>query len=173
MKRLFPALLLILCLICGIAAAETDTEVIEINWSDYEGILTQNLPGKIVEMDNYTFKYYLPDALTKTDAEGYEFYYKSSDGYEYAAQVTELAAEYTNDELNGYAKSLSANSAFDRVTKILVNGLNAVIFTTTGENPVACCSFEVEGGQLMTFYFSPAGTAEDFALATAFFAGIQ
>ena len=173
MKKLIPAFLLILCLICGIAAAETDTEVIEINWSDYEGLLTESLPGKIVEMDNYNFKYYLPDVLTKADVEGFEFTYTSPDGYVYAAQATELPAEYTNDELNGYVKSLLANSKFDRVSKILVNGLDAVISTTTDEKPVACCSFELQGGELMTFYFSPAGTAEDFALATAFFAGIQ
>ena len=67
MKKILPAFLLILCLICGIAAAETASDVTVLNWSDAEETLKANLPGKIVEMDNYTFKYYEIDSFTKQD----------------------------------------------------------------------------------------------------------
>lgn len=169
MKKILPAFLLILCLICGIAAAETATEVPELKWADVEETFAKNLPGKIVEMDNYTFKYYLPDALAKEDREGYEFYYKSSDGYAFAAK----AAEFAEDALDDYAKSLSTDSDFEGVTKVVLNGLDAVIYKTTGENQVACCSIEVEGGQLMTFYYGPTATADDYTFAVALFSGIQ
>ena len=169
MKRLLPAFLLILCLICGIAAAETDAEVPELNWSEVEETFAKNLPGKIVEMDNYTFKFYLPDALAKEDREGYEFYYKSSDGYAYAAKP----AEFAEDALDDYVKSLSTDSDFEGVTKVLLNGYDAVVYKTTGENQVACCSIEVEGGQLMTFYYGPITSADDYTSAIALFTGIQ
>lgn len=169
MKRLLPALLLILCLICGIAAAETAEEVPELNWSEMEETFAKNLPGKIVEMDNYTFKFYLPDALVREDREGYEFYYKSSDGYVYAAKVT----EFTEGALDDYAKSLSTDSAFEGVTKVLLNGMDAVVCKSTGENQIAYCFIEVEGGELMTFVYGPITSADDYTFAIALFEGIQ
>ena len=169
MKKIIPALLLVLCLICGIAVAETGTKANELNWSDYEETMKTNLHGHIEEMENYTFKYYLPDAFTKTDKEGYEFYYTSSDGYVYAAKVV----KFEEDALDAYYQSLLKDASFSNVVKATVNGYNAVIYKLVDEVSTACCSIEVEGGSLMTFYFAPANTDDDFIFATAFFAGIQ
>ncbi len=169
MKKIIPALLLVLCLICGIAAAETGAEETALNWADYEETMKTNLPGKVEEMENYTFKYYLPDAFAKEEKEGYEFYYASSDGYAYAAKVT----EFEEDALDAYYQSLLEDASFANVVKATVNGYNAVIYKVLGDTPAACCSIEVEGGALMTFYFAPTATDEDFIFATALFAGIQ
>ena len=169
MKKIIPALLLVLCLICGIAAAETGAEETALNWADYEETMKTNLPGKVEEMENYTFKYYLPDAFAKEEKEGYEFYYASSDGYAYAAKVT----EFEEDALDAYYQSLLKDASFSNVVKATVNGYNAVIYKLVDEVSTACCSIEVEGGSLMTFYFAPANTDDDFIFATAFFAGIQ
>ncbi|MBO5536307.1 MAG: hypothetical protein J6B53_13050 [Clostridia bacterium] len=168
MKKLIPAFLLILCLICGIAAAETDTEVFEINWSDYEGLLRENHPGKIVEMDNYNFKYYLPDAFTKADSEGFEFFCTSY-GCIYAAK----ASEFIEGTLDDYAQMLSTDSNLERVTKVLLNGMDAVVCKPTSEHQIAYCYIKSQGGELMTFLYAPVTSANEYAFALSLFAGIQ
>ncbi|MBQ9010830.1 MAG: hypothetical protein IJ088_16100 [Clostridia bacterium] len=167
MKKMILALLVVLCLVCGIATAET-AEVTELTWSQVEETLMSKLPGKIVEMDNYTFKYYLPDAFAKEDREGYEFYY-TGDDYAYGAQ----AVEFPEDGLSAYYDSLKTDASFDYVMQANVNGYGAVIYRIPGDSPVACCSIEVEGGKLMTFYFGPVKDEDEFYGAVALFAGIQ
>lgn len=171
MKKILPAFLLILCLICGIAAAETASDVTVLNWSDAEETLKANLPGKIVEMDNYTFKYYEIDSFTKQDNPDFEFFYQNQEGYTYAAQVV----EFEEDALGAFYNEIVNNPKFDTVNKASLNGYDAIIYRSVQDqnNPVACCSIEVEGGKLMTFYFGPARDENEFAVAVAVFTGIQ
>ena len=165
MKKLF-ALVLALCLLCGVAAAETA----ELNWTDVAPILEAGgVTGDFYTFDAIAVKIFVPSDLQPQELpnENYIGYFAAEDG-------SALAVQYVNvngASLEDYAAVLPEAGAAE-IEMGTLNGMPCVTYELP-ETKVICVAFATEAGYILEAVCGPYASDEEKTAAGMILASIQ
>ncbi len=155
MKKLLTVMLA-LCLLCGVAMAETVTE---LNWNDTFGpaIEAGEVAGNFVTIEQVGLKIWLPEGLEAVEldeesiAAGYIAYFtEESDGATVAVQYVNMDGMSLED----YAETIKGIEGVAEVEMIIVNGLPAVNYDMPASDSTTN-AFATEAGYILEITMYP------------------
>lgn len=154
MKKIL-AILMALCMFCGVAMAEA---AVELNWADVEPIIeASGVAGDFATFDEIAVKIWIPSDLQATELtdedrqNGFIGYFAD------AEQTASLSVVYVNVEgmsIEDYAAQLAEMEDIAEIEVGTVNGLPCVTYTMPGQDS-GHISFATEAGYILEVSVAP------------------